>query len=185
MTLRTRGDLMRLWEPEIKCEGQVEEGILDVIWGAIMESDPIGRTWGLPPAGAPEGSAPEGVMRVRSNVIPLWGWNPATAHRITVPVLIIAGEFDLGGGGVQDFPRLYNEIPHPHKLWFKVQCAGHSMVWERQRKVLHHISKEWLKQGTIAGYTEGKFCVDNDGVLSPQVQDPQTPPGTCEWAVNP
>src|SRR5881296_142235 len=29
MTLTTRSDLMRLWDPEIKCEGQVEAGIQD------------------------------------------------------------------------------------------------------------------------------------------------------------
>jgi len=185
MTLTTRSDLMRLWDPEIKCEGQVEAGIQDVVWSAIMDSDPIGRTWGPPPAGAPEGSPPEGVMRVRSRVIPLWGWNAAIAHRITVPVLIIAGEFDTGAGGIQDFPGLYNEIPHSQKLWFKVQCAGHSMVWESQRKVLHHISKEWLKHGAVDGCARGKFFVDTDGIISPpqdpqDSQYPQDPLASCE-----
>jgi len=183
MTLSTRADLMAVWDAETRCEGQLEPGIQDIVWSAHMDNDSLGRTWGPPPTGAPAGSPPEGVMRVRSPF--LWGWNATTAAKIPVPVLVIAGEFDRGAGGVQKLPELYNTLPNPHKLWFKVQCAGHFMLWESQRRVLHHISKEWLKHGTIAGYTEGKFCVDNDGVLSPQVQDPQAPPGTCEWAVDP
>jgi pimeloyl-ACP methyl ester carboxylesterase len=153
---------MGLWDPEIKaereagCEDPVEEGIQDVVWSAIMENDPIGRTWG--PA--------DGVMRVRTPF--LWGWNAATAHRISVPVLLIRGEFDTGDGGIQDLPRLYAEIPHAHKMWFTVACAGHRMVWERQRRVLHHISKEWLTHGTVDDNTTGIFFVDTEGVIHPQ-----------------
>ena len=124
-----------------------------------MDNDAIGRTWG----------PPEGVMRVRSPF--LWGWNSATAARLSVPVLIIVGKLDLV---VKQFPKfpdsdldLYNTIPHNHKLVFRVDCAGHYMVWEGQRRVLHHISKEWLKHGAVEGYTTGRFSVDTEGVISP------------------
>jgi pimeloyl-ACP methyl ester carboxylesterase len=159
MVLRTRSDLMGLWDGEIKtgleigCEGQVEDGIQDVFWNAIMDNDHLGRTW-----------APEGVMRVRTQF--QWGWNATTAHKISVPVAIIAGELDTGTGAIQDFPRLYGEIPHDHKLWFKVQCAGHFMPWERQRRVLHHISKQWLKHGSVDEFTNGCFFVDTEGAIS-------------------
>ena len=116
-------------------------------------------------------------MRVRSNT-PLWGWNPSVASRITVPVLIIAGEFDTGGGGVQHLPQLYDSVPNPNKLWIKVQCAGHFMPWERQRTVLHHVSTQWLKHGAVEGCTRGRFFVDTEGNLFPQ--DPQDPLATCE-----
>jgi len=171
MSLRTRDVLMGLWDSEIQveidagCEAPVQDGIQDVVWSAIMDNDPIGRTWGPPPAGAPAGSLPEGVMRVRTPF--LWGWNPATAHKITIPVLIIAGEFDTGAGGVQKLRRLYDEVPHDQKMLFKVQCAGHFMVWERQRSVLHHISKEWLTHGAVEGRTNGCFFVDTEGVVYP------------------
>lgn len=155
MSLSTRGDLMAFWNVEIKCEGQREEGIEDVVWSAAMENDPIGRTWG----------PPEGVLRVRTPF--LWGWNAATAHRISVPVLMIRGEFDNGDGGIQDLARLYAEIPHDHKMWFTVGCAGHRMVWERQRRVLHHISKEWLTHVAVDEQTSGKFFVDIEGNIYP------------------
>jgi len=173
MSLRTRGDLMGLWDPEVEaemiqggCDAPVEDGIQDVVWSAIMDNDSLGRTWGPPSAGSSAGSVPEGVMRVRTPF--LWGWNASTAHKISVPVLIIAGEHDTGGGGIQDLPRLYAEVPHDQKLWFKVQCAGHFMVWEKQRSVLHHISKQWLTHGAVEGLTNGSFFVDTEGVIHPQ-----------------
>ena len=181
MSLRTRSELMGLWNPEIKCEDQAEEGIQDVVWSAIMDSDPIGRNWGPPPAGAPAGSPPEGVMRVRS-FFPVWGWNSTTVRRLSVPVLIIVGTLDTLVEVFPKFPNsffnLYETIPHNHKLLFRVDCAGHFMVWERQRRVLHHISKEWLKHGAVDGCTRGKFFVDTEGVIFPQ--DPQDPVATCE-----
>jgi len=163
MTLRTRQAFLNGpngWNPEIKCDGQVEDGIQDVVWNAIMDNDAIGRTWG----------PPEGVMRVRSPF--LWGWNATTASHLSVPVLIIAGQLDLV---VEQFPKfpnsyfnLYETIPHSHKLLFRVDCAGHYMVWERQRRVLHHISKEWLKHLAVDEQTTGIFSVDTEGVIHPQ-----------------
>ena len=109
-------------------------------------------------------------MRVRS-FFP-WGWNANTASRIPVPVLIIVGTLDRQVEVFPKFPNsffnLYETIPHSHKLLFRVDCAGHFMVWERQRRVLHHISKEWLKHGAVEGYTTGVFSVDTEGVIHPQ-----------------
>jgi len=158
-------------DPEIQCDDQVEAGIQDVIWNAVMENDELGRSWGPPPPGAPEGSVPEGVMRVRS-FFP-WGWTPPIASKVSVPTLVIFGEFD-SEGRAEGFPvavnslLLYDTIPHDHKLLFKVACSGHYMPWERQSKVLHHISKEWLKQAAVEGFATGKFVVDREGNLFPQ-----------------
>jgi len=63
---------------------------------------------------------------------------------------------------------LYEAIPHDHKLLFKVACSGHYMPWERQSKVLHNISKQWLKHGAVEGFTNGSFFVDTEGVIHPQ-----------------
>jgi pimeloyl-ACP methyl ester carboxylesterase len=165
MSLRTRDTLFGLWRPEVKCENQREEGIEDVVWSAIMDSDPIGRTWGPPPAGAPAGSAPEGVMRVRTPT--LWGWNRTRAGEIQVPTAIFQGEYDTGGGGPQSLAELYSYIPHPNKLRFRVQCTGHWTVWERQRRVLHAISKQWIKHNEVGGFAQGEFYVDSEGNLYP------------------
>jgi len=160
MTLRTRSILIdELWVPEIHCANQVEDGIKDVVWKSVMENDALGRTWGPPP------DSPEGVMRVRS--FALWGWNSRTAARISVPVLLIGGEFDTQAPPAR-VSELYSAIPNDvPKLLFKVACAGHSMPWERQARVLHHISKQWLKHHAVEGLTSGTFFVDTEGNLLP------------------
>lgn len=171
MTLNTRADVLAGWDPEVSaaikasCEDPRAPGIEDRVWAAIMENDDVGRTWGPPPAGAPEGSAPEGVMRVRQLV--QWGWNAEIAARITVPSLIIRGEFDSGLGGLQHVAELYGLIKNENKLRFTVQCTGHFMQWEKQRHVLHHISLQWIKHGRVSDFDRGEFYVDTEGNLRP------------------
>ena len=132
-----------------------------------MENDDLGRTWGPPPAGAPEGSPPEGVMRIRQSVNGVGVWNAAVAAQITAPTLIIRGEFDTGQGGLQHVAELYNLVQNDNKLRFTVQCSGHYMPWEKQRSVLHHISREWLKHLRVGGFDNGEFVVDAEGNLIP------------------
>jgi pimeloyl-ACP methyl ester carboxylesterase len=171
MTLNRRADVFagdgRVlgWDVEVKCEDQRAAGIEDVVWAAILENDELGRTWGPPPAGAPPGSPPEGVMRVRQSVNQLNVWNATVAAQITIPTLIIRGEFDTGQGGLQQVAELYDLIQNDNKLRFTVQCAGHFMQWETQRVILHQISKEWIKHGRVGGFHRGEFVVDTQGNL--------------------
>lgn len=168
MTLRPKAALSNSWNIELQCEGQREEGIFDIVWRSIMDNDTLGRTWG--PI-LPDGS-PEGVMRVRNPF--LWGWNNTTAQFDltlggSVPVLIIFGQHDRQVATPPfSATALYDIIPGASKLMFKVECAGHFMVWERQRRVLHHISKEWLEHGAVEGFTSGTFFVDTEGNIFPQ-----------------
>jgi pimeloyl-ACP methyl ester carboxylesterase len=157
MTLTTKAAFMEVWNREIRCDGQVEDGIQDVVWSAIMDNDAIGRTWG----------PPEGVMRVRTSFP--WGWNPGTAGKISVPSLIIHGTLDLNVPATQaQFYEDLDGIEGDRRMLFTLECAGHFIGWERQRRVLHHISKEWLKHGTVEGHTTGKFVVDTEGVIHPR-----------------
>ena len=173
MTIGTRASLFagdgRLlgWDVEVRCENQRAPGIQDVVWAAIMDNEQLGQTWGPPPAGAPEGSPPEGVMLVRQAVNAMNVWNASVAARITAPTLIIRGEFDTGQGAVQHVAELYGLVQNDNKLRFTVQCAGHYMPWERQRQVLFQMSKEWLKHGRVAGLTRGEFQVDAEGNVLP------------------
>jgi len=107
-------------------------------------------------------------MRVRQAVNAVRVWNADVAARITAPTLIIRGEFDAGGGGLQHLSELYRLIDTDNKLRFTVQCAGHTIQWERQRHVLHQISKEWLKHGRVGGFGRGEFVVDVAGNFIPQ-----------------
>ena len=132
-----------------------------------MDNDTLGRTWGRDLS---DGSV-EGVMRVRNPF--LWGWNSTTVAFDgtlggSVPVLIIYGELDTQvAASPFSVPALYNAIPGDHKLLFKVACTGHFMVWESQRRVLHHTSKQWFKHGAVEGFTTGSFFVDTEGTILP------------------
>jgi pimeloyl-ACP methyl ester carboxylesterase len=158
MTVEQKFRLTDAWAGETKCEDQVEPGIQDVVWNAIMENDELGRTWG----------PPEGVMRVRTAVNAPFQWNASVAVRITVPTLIVRGEHDSGGGGLQHLAELYDLVNTDNKLRFTVQCGSHYMQWEKPRHILHQLSKHWLKHRAVGGFTQGEFYVDNAGTLIPQ-----------------
>ena len=155
LPLVTKSAYLASWGREIGCENQVEDGMPDAGWNAIMENETVGRTWG----------PPDGVIRVRSFF--LWGWNPAMVGKISVPTLIIAGELDRSVPAT--FSRLYDELTGvpDRRLLVTLQCAGHHMTWERQRRVMQNISKQWLKHGTVEDHTSGKFFVDTEGVVRP------------------
>lgn len=154
MTLQTRADLYRLrWDPEVQCADQIEDGVRDAIWDEAMANDDVGRTWG----------PPEGVMRVPTRTV--WGWNTSAANLISVPALIIVGEHD---GFLTAGQNLYRDLGTARKVFVKVACGSHFMPWERQHKVLHHVSKNWLKDGNLEGYEQGEFYVDTEGVIHKQ-----------------
>ncbi|MFF9042135.1 alpha/beta hydrolase [Streptomyces sp. NPDC014892] len=156
------------WGNEVLCPDQREPAMKNVVWDAIMQSDPVGSTWG------PEG---EGLNRIRNFV--RWGWNTATAAKDgvlggEVPVLIVYGEHDKQVNTSSEDPEfnfsvraLYNAIAGDHKLMVKLDCAGHSVVWEMQHKNLHNLSKHWLKHLKVDGKTHGIFDMNTNGDLSP------------------
>ena len=106
-------------------------------------------------------------MRVRQSVNALNVWNASVAARITTPTLIVRGEFDTGQGGLQHVAELYDLIQNDNKLRLTVQCSGHYMPWESQRRALHHISLQWLKHGRVSDLDRGEYFVDMEGNLRP------------------
>lgn len=172
MTLTTKTGFATAWDRDVKCHKQREEGMVDVVWKAIMENDATGATWGPDLAGAPEG-----VMRVKNQY--WWGWNSTTVPLdgtlgSDVPVLIIYGDLDSTVNTSPDLgllyfsvPALYKTIPGDHKLMFRLACAGHQIVWESQAKTVHRYSRQWLKDRTVEGLAKGSFFLDEDEVLTP------------------
>ncbi|ELP67056.1 alpha/beta fold hydrolase [Streptomyces turgidiscabies] len=163
------------WGAQVHCANQREPGMFEVVWSALMENDPIGRTWGKVDAAT---GKPVGVSRFRNFVT--WGWNNTTAGQGgvlggAVPVLIVHGEFDTTAntpppspGPALDFhvPALYDAVTGAHKLLVTAKCAGHSMPWEGQHKNLHNLSKHWLKQLKVEGKTQGRFIMAEDGTFT-------------------
>ncbi|MFF4427500.1 alpha/beta fold hydrolase [Streptomyces sp. NPDC001549] len=172
MNLGTKAGFTSQWDKEQHCHKQRDAGMVDVVWKAIMENDSVGKAWG-----PKEANVPQGVMRIRNSV--WWGWNIATVSDSTlgetVPVLIVYGDLDTqcntsaSSGPLLHFsvPALYEAIPGPKKLMFRVACTGHSMVWERHHKLLHQMSRQWLKHTAVEGLSSGSYFRDEDGVYLP------------------
>ncbi|MFF9915243.1 alpha/beta fold hydrolase [Streptomyces sp. NPDC013457] len=169
MSLSTRWGVESGWNAELRCPDQREPGMVERAWAAIMDNDPVGRTWG----------PPEGLNRIRNFV--RWGWNRTKAAQGgvlggSVPVLIVYGDADTQVNTSPpstnpelnfSVPALYDAVTGAHKLMVKLACAGHSVVWEQQHKNVHALSKHWLKHLKVDGKTQGVFDMAVDGVLSP------------------
>jgi pimeloyl-ACP methyl ester carboxylesterase len=167
--LGTRWGMEEGWNKELRCPNQREPGMVEVVWDAIMKSEPIGSTWG----------PPEGLNRIRNFI--RWGWNETTAAQGgvlggSVPVLIAYGGHDTQVNTSPpnpnpelnfSVPSLYNAIEGAHKLMVKLACAGHSVQWEMQHKNVHNLSKHWLKHLKIDGKTQGIFDMNTNGDISP------------------
>jgi len=143
------------WDSQVGCADQFDPDVRPVVRSTILAFDPLGRTWDA------------GELWRAPVASTLWGWNLQAAQRITVPTLIIRGEFDLQ---VVEPPQrdLYADLAAERKVFVKVACAGHELVWERQHHVLLHASKEWLRDGTFAESTTGSFFVDMNGFVHQQ-----------------
>ncbi|WP_060882787.1 alpha/beta fold hydrolase [Streptomyces caniscabiei] len=156
-----------LWEP----------GIDELVWAACMEDDPVGSKWGPLVDGEHEG-----VLRYRNTY--WWGWNSQTAqHRSQgthvlggrVPVLIAYGELDRTANSPMPMaddlffsvPDLYAAVKGPKKLMFCFEGSGHSLVWERTAKAIHHYSKQWFRHGKVEGFGSGSYFRELDGNLIP------------------
>lgn len=153
MTISTKAAFYNsLWNPGIKCAGQVEDGMQDLAWDNILSLDPVGRNWG------------PGVTRVRT--FTYWGFPTSVAQaQTTVPTLIVHGEFDTV---VPNTEKLYADLGVQNKVHIHVLCASHMVPLEMQANHLHSISAVWFRTGTVADADQGRFVLDTEGGLSPR-----------------
>lgn len=152
LSLQTKDTLLNnRWGSNVACENQVEEGIAEVAWQAIMSYDRFGSSW----------NKPDGVMRVRS--ASYWGWNEEAAAKISNPTLILIGEQD---GLLPGAVSLYGDLSGiRNKAVVRMECATHFAVWEAsQYKFMQMASLEWLNEGTYRGNSIGEFKVAYGGM---------------------
>ena len=152
LSLQTKDILLNnRWGSNVACENQVEEGIAEVAWQAIMSDDRFGSSW----------NKPDGVMRVRS--ASYWGWDEEAAAKISNPTLILIGEQD---GLLPGAVSLYGDLSGiRNKAVVRMECATHFAVWEAsQYKFMQEASLEWLNEGTYRGNSIGEFKVAYGGM---------------------
>jgi pimeloyl-ACP methyl ester carboxylesterase len=152
MTMQTRDvGVDKRWLGTVKCEGQVEPGMPDLIWARNMEADPVAAQWG--PGG------------LRAPTRTYWGWNATAAAKLTMPVLVMVGQEDrLLPSNIE----LFDDLGAQRKVFLRIACATHFMNWERQRQVLHAASLEWLTKGRVGGVDRGRLNADPAGKIGLQ-----------------
>jgi hypothetical protein len=132
----------------------------------------------------------------------LWGWNREAVKKIRAPTLIIRGENDdqapfepqrdlfkdLGtdqpvqeGESDQDIESGQKGF---RKVFVRVACAGHQLMFEKQHMRLLEASKEWLRDASYAGQHSGSFCVDTTVKGKRQVTSGPLDAGNCSFKVS-
>jgi pimeloyl-ACP methyl ester carboxylesterase len=88
----------------------------------------------------------------------LWGWNATDAGKITAPTLIIRGVHDTQAPeGPQRL--LFTDLKAAQKVFVRVACAGHQLMFENQHMILLQASAEWLRDGSFDRNKSGSSVV--------------------------
>jgi len=137
---QSRTEFFANWDRQVGCPDQYDKAAAESIWSEMLESDPVGATWG------------EGVRRAPQETI--WGWNQALASKLRIPVLLVSGAHDkqVNPNGVR---TLYGDLTTPKKVFIDLACSSHNAAWERNHLLLFGASLEWLTKTTVDGRETG------------------------------
>jgi pimeloyl-ACP methyl ester carboxylesterase len=141
MNTQSRDELTALWNRQVGCPDQYEQRVFKTVWQAMLESDPVGATWGT------------GVRRAPN--VTNWGWTTAVVAATKTPTLMITGAHD---GQVQPsrVHDLYADLGSKSKVLIDLACSSHNAMWEKNHRLLFQASLEWLTKGTVNGMDQGK-----------------------------
>ena len=140
MNKQSREDFTTNWDRQVGCADQYEPAVSETVWSKMLESDPVGATWG------------PGVRRAPGTTV--WGWNAEVVSKMQVPTLMVTGAHDkqVPPDRVRD---LYADLGSGHKVFVDLACSSHNAMWEKNHTLLFRASLEWLTQGTVNGKKEG------------------------------
>jgi len=140
MNKQSRADFTANWDRQVGCPDQYDPAVSEAVWSTMLESDPVGATWG------------PGVRRAPGTTV--WGWNAEVAARMQVPTLMVTGAHDK-----QVLPErvreLHADLGSRQKLLIDLACSSHNAMWERNHGLLFRASLEWLADGAVNGTKEG------------------------------
>jgi len=140
MNTQSRAEFVANWDRQVGCPDQYDAGVSDTVWSQMLESDPVGATWGA------------GVRRAPQTTT--WGWNAAMVGKTQTPTLMVAGVHDkqVAPARVQE---LYADLAAREKIFVDLACSSHNAMWEKNHTILFKASLEWLTQGTVNGAKDG------------------------------
>lgn len=139
-TKQSRQDFVNNWDRQVGCSNQYQQSVSDAVWAAMLESDPVGASWG------------SGVRRAPRTSI--WGWGPTEVANTRNPMLLVAGIHD------RQIPaslvtQLYEDLGSSDKVLLDLGCASHNAMWESNAEILFDASLQWLRDGEVDGISSG------------------------------
>jgi hypothetical protein len=140
MNTQSHADFLANWTRQIGCPDQYDQAASDSVWKAMLESDPVGATWGT------------GVRR--APLVTTWGWNSGVVSKVTTPTLLFAPAHDKQVVP-QSVQNLHTDLGSPRKVLVDLACTSHNALWEKNHLLLFKASLEWLDKGTLEGKEEG------------------------------
>jgi pimeloyl-ACP methyl ester carboxylesterase len=141
------------WDRQVGCPDQYDPAASDAVWSQMLESDPVGATWG------------PGVRRAPQTTV--WGWTTALAAKTRIPTLLVAGAHDkqVSPDRVRE---LYADLGAQEKVFVDLACSSHNAMWERNHLLLFRASLEWLTQGSVNGSKTGMLKLGYPGKTESQ-----------------
>jgi pimeloyl-ACP methyl ester carboxylesterase len=140
MNTQSHDEFIANWDRQVGCPAQYDSATAESVWSKMIESDPVGATWG------------PGVRRAPQTTT--WGWNQAVVSKQQIPTLVISGAHDkqVNPDRVRE---LYADLGAPQKVFIDLACSSHNAMWEKNHNLLFRASLEWLTLGSVNGTKEG------------------------------
>ena len=135
-------DFTRNWDRQVGCENQYNQPVKNAVWGAMLDSDPVGSTWGT------------GVRRAPRTTT--WGWNKDVVGRTEAPMLLVSPVHDA------QIParlvrNLYEDLGAEEKVLLALACSSHNAMWEINHNILFDATLQWLQNESVDGITNGEL----------------------------
>ncbi len=140
MNTQSHDEFIANWDRQIGCSEQYDPSAAESVWSKMIESDPVGATWG------------PGVRRAPQTTT--WGWNQSVVAKSQIPTLMISGVHDkqVNPDRVRE---LYADLGSHQKVFIDLACSSHNAMWEKNHALLFRASLQWLTRGSVNGMQEG------------------------------
>ncbi len=147
MNTQSHQEFVANWDRQVGCAEQYDPAASGAVWSDMLDSDPVGATWGPGVRRAPESTG---------------SWTPAMAGKANVPTLMITGAHDkqVPPDRVRE---LFADLGSPEKVFVDLACSSHNAMWERNHVLLFRASVEWLTRGTVNGTKTGMLKIGYAG----------------------
>ena len=141
---QTHSEFLANWDRQIGCPNQYDPAAAEAVWKEMLDSDPVGATWGPGTRRAPQTTS--------------FGWNGEVVKKVKTPVLAVVGAFDKQAlpARVRD---LVEDLGSESKVYAELACSSHNALWERNHLALFQASLEWFTKGSVNGTAKGNIAL--------------------------